>query len=317
VIRSATISSVAVLWLLAGDPNAGFASGMAGGPSDLLEVLNMREQLFVGVVESSPEVDYVPSGSCAEGLRGERIGELVVRVTEVLHGAGIRPLEPVRNFHRMRAPVGTRVLVGAARTCADDWRLWGTVYFVGEDDTLRLSPPRIAPAAPGVIEEVVSSNDRYPYWVHDHGRRPTLTEVRTRPRGVNDRNPSRPFVDIRTLHSVRVIGMTRVAPSSIEFTCQPLAQLLGGMGAGPTRLRFDLPPGAGNRFVGTGDTLVVPGDESHAGETRTYSYGAEFFLVEDGFLPGLGVPLAQVAEVFESAGPRMRLKRMLDAPAGP
>lgn len=99
----------------------------------LIEFLTYQPELFIGTIEYVAEVPYKPSGPCANGVTPSNVGEVVIRPTRVLHGAGIGRLEPVRlnaSFLDQSLVPGARVLAFGNRTCADDWRIWGEVALL-------------------------------------------------------------------------------------------------------------------------------------------------------------------------------------------
>jgi hypothetical protein len=273
-------------------------------PPDFDELWSGVHVLFVGKIDYLRTVPYLPSGSCAEGITPGSITEIEVRVEELLRGAGVHAVQIIRHDPSRDDSAlsrGDRVLVYGQRTCADDWHLWAGAVGVAEGDSLKWND---------------GLRDYVQPWVESHQRKPTLRDVRESVQHRASRHPESAFRQADGFDLVRVEERIVWQDSLIVVGCRALEHLAGRQGEPPTRIRFTPPPGIWVAGFSIGDTLLVPLGRRNDGGERRFATSPEFFVVEDGYLAGLGVWLDRFLDRFEAGPQGYRLIPMVAVRSG-
>jgi len=273
-------------------------------PPDFDELWSGVHVLFVGRIDDMRTVPYAPSGSCAAGITPGTIMEVEVHVEEMLRGAGVRAVQVIhhdRSIDDSALSPGDRVLVWGQRTCADDWHLWAWAVGLEEGDSLRWSH---------------GLRDYVRPWVESHRRKPTLQDVRESVQRRASRHPESAFRKAEGFDLVRVEERVVWQDSVIVVRCQALEHLAGRKAEPPTHVRFTPPPGIWRAVFAIGDTLLVPLHGGIDGGERRFATSPEFFVVEDGYLAGLGVWLDRFLNRFEAGPQGYRLVPMVAVRSG-
>jgi len=310
----------AALVALAGTMLSGtaVARSRSGGVKGLMELLTGDHHLFVGTVDSVTLVPHVPSGPCSHGgVGGRQIVELAIRSEEVLFGAGIRHRQVIHQdlLGSPQVSRGDRVLVWGNRSCANGWNLWTWLMKIDGTGLIasrgRVSNGNRVTVAPGSDYH----SDYVVPWAQAHGREPTLQDVRDSVKAMSARLLDRPFLSPDGFVLVVVEESVVVPPDTLVLRCRLLEHIAGREGEAPGTLRFV--PRRHQRFAKAevGDSLLVPFDEIHRGPVRTYSTGPDYFVVDHGFLPGLGVDFSRLMERYEARDGGFNLRAMIQESA--
>jgi len=269
------------------------ASGLADEtgipePKDFSEFLAARELVFVGHVVTIVGVPhYQMLGGCGTyAFTPRSITQLGVRVTRSWLGVAPDSIVNVTLVRQDQFPKGmlkvdADVLVWAQRVCDDGWRIWGDlcvvedgVLFAGSDDwsSVRLEGQRAdAPLTLKAVEAAVAR----PATMH----------------------PDHAFDGCAALALGRLVSAASIDTAHAVFECDSLAWALGHGAAVPRRIEFPIAPDCHPQIY-PGDTLLIPVPRTSAGGTVALHACPAALKVTRGFVPGLGVRVAELATAF-------------------
>jgi hypothetical protein len=226
-----------------------------------------------------------------KGLSTLVAGDVTVTVEHVLHGGGIRPHERVRSYDvpgTLALEVGATVLVSANRVCENDWGLWGSIIPVD---------------ASGALIRSANSPGRHAKWKSSGGSPPTLRGLQSLSPDLASRVPDVHFKKLNSLVLVEVLKKTPRTKQSFDVECRLLSRLVGPTMIEPTVLHFVTPEDGPCLGIGVGDSLIVPVQRADTGSELTFRTCPDYFRVQRGYLPGLGVALEKVtSRLVRSSG---------------
>jgi len=252
----------------------------------LKEYLSQQPQLFVGTVTAARAIQFVPSGTCGQGLSELKASEFTVSVEQTLQGAMLNDVEVVRSLRTgksLQPVVGTVVLAYGTRICEDNWRMWGDVIEVRPDGTLA----GYGPMANELANWEASSGQR----VRLQDAIAALTELRATA-------PLRPFEEVKDLATVIVKTKTITRPpQGIVLGCDIISSTGSIAPQGTLTVQFLPPDNAPCRTLTVGDTLVIPIGAAVT-DTATFAVCANHMRVAEGYLASLGVRADSVASAF-------------------
>ena len=245
-----------------------------GGAPDFVEHVTSLHHLFIARIDAVREIRYVPYGPCAEGKGAGMVTEVELRPLEILYGAGIGGVEVVRHFRNRDDTYlvpGETVLVWTNRTCQDAWTRWGRMAIFDSTGKVQSTPE---------LRDFLK------------GTSPDLDDVRRHVRRVESRLPITPFMAPAGFDLVVTEGRApRGDADTAIYYCRRIAHFGGTVSESPTALQFRYPSRMHSTSVHVGDTLLVPFSPGNQGPLRTFETNTEYFRVESGYLPALGIEL--------------------------
>lgn len=256
-----------------------------------------------GVLVSVEDLFLRPQKSCWRGYADSLIGVLAtIKVSRLQVGTlpdsfvkvARGDSQPFGRQGEWIGQPGDRVFFRAMRYCEYAWQPIGDVLLISPGDTL-MSGDRPSAAMFPLIGA-------------------PLDEIRMQLESMRENQGLTPFDGAQDVVLVRLdeylegdTGNTLVRDFS--YKCTGLARLYGSDTGYPSSLKFILESGCAP-FFGPGDTLVVPVPAELDGEEWFVEACPRQWKVEEGYIPGFGVALADLKRKLSLVAGSTRLQRI-------